>query len=46
MALAVAGASEATIAVVSGIIPGAILLGSSWWAVRRAELSPASSAAP
>jgi hypothetical protein len=32
LALAVVDASEATIAVVSGIIPGAVLIGSGWWA--------------
>ena len=33
LALAVGDASGATIAVVSGIIPGALLIGSSYWAV-------------
>jgi uncharacterized membrane protein len=42
--LVVAGASEGLVAAVSGVVPGAVLLGFAWWGVRRApaqRLAPA-----
>jgi len=35
--LAVAGAEEPTIALVSGVLPGAVLLGFGWWGAHRTE---------
>jgi hypothetical protein len=36
LALTAAGAGEAPIAAVSGVLPGALLLASGWWGARRA----------
>lgn len=35
--LAAAGAGEQAIALVAGVLPGAVLLGFGWWGARRAE---------
>ncbi|MFE2928998.1 hypothetical protein, partial [Streptomyces goshikiensis] len=34
LALAAAGAPQAVVAAVAGVLPGALLLGSAWWKVR------------
>lgn len=36
LGLAVAGAAEEPIALISGVLPGALLLASGWWSTRRA----------
>jgi hypothetical protein len=36
LGLAVAGAGRASVAVVSGVVPGALLLASGWWGARQA----------
>ncbi len=37
LVLAAIGAGEQTIALVAGVLPGAVLLGFGWWGARRAE---------
>lgn len=41
--LALAGASQAAIAVVAGVAPGALLLGTGWWYALKPGQSPATS---
>lgn len=45
LALAVGGASEDPIALVSGVVPGALLLASGWWGTHRAPRPEARPAA-
>ncbi|MBP0932933.1 hypothetical protein CG724_34870 [Streptomyces sp. CB02120-2] len=50
LALAAAGAPQAAVAAVAGVLPGALLLGSAWWKVRgdaepRRAATPSSGAA-
>ncbi|MET7532044.1 hypothetical protein [Streptomyces goshikiensis] len=50
LALAAAGAPQAAVAAVAGVLPGALLLGSAWWKVRggaepRRTATPSSGAA-
>ena len=40
LALAAAGAGTQSLAVVSGVVPGAVLLASGWWGARQAGTHP------